>query len=467
MVAGVRRLVLVVGILGSLAVAGPAQGATTIGAPDMQDVNLSGSVGCSVAATCVFTQVELRGDPAQAEVPSAGVITSYSVRHASGSVRLQVYRGASLDRVATTADANHLGGDTIDTTNVRVPVAAGDLIGVRLAVGSKIGIYGGEPSNGLYEGSDTNPLGVGVFTNEQLLLSAVVEPDADRDGLGDESQDPDGGSPPPVKPKPPVAPDPLAALKAGKLPAIAVAGKAFTASKSGAITIPVSNPATGYAVSGAITLKAGKAKIGSARYSLPAGGKKTVKVKLAKKARAALKRRRKVKATASISVEGPVGRTATVKRKITIKPPPKKKKNARRPAGGNDSYVGTTVRFSLAGGKVTGFTGNAPEFFCQSSRGNSYFDAPLTFTDKDAVKPSASGKFSGSGVGIDHNLNDGEPEGGRIYRFGYTGTLLPGGRAKGTFTVTYDYSRARLNQNGIGGYLDRVFCRQTLVWTAR
>ena len=36
-----------------------------------------------------------------------------------------------------------------------------------------------------------------------------------------------------------------------------------------------------------------------------------------------------------------------------------------------------------------------------------------------------------------------------------------------TFTVTYDYSRMRLNQNGLGGYLDRIFCNQTIAWTAK
>ena len=38
-----------------------------------------------------------------------------------------------------------------------------------------------------------NPCGTDGGTGSEVLLDAIVEPDVDQDGLGDESQDPDGG----------------------------------------------------------------------------------------------------------------------------------------------------------------------------------------------------------------------------------------------------------------------------------
>jgi hypothetical protein len=82
-------------------------------------------------------------------------------------------------------------------------VRAGDGIGLT-GLGGDIGAYYANAPN-VGEINDWNPplenggppRGPFTFGGAELLLQATIEPDADGDRLGDETQDPDGGHPAP------------------------------------------------------------------------------------------------------------------------------------------------------------------------------------------------------------------------------------------------------------------------------
>jgi virginiamycin B lyase len=97
---------------------------------------------------------------------------------------------------------------------------------------------------------------------------------------------------------------------------LAIARQTVTVKKNVA-AVKVECPAAATAgCKGTLALLSGKVKVGSARYSLAAGKRGVVKVKLAKAARKLIARKRKLKATA----------TATdVKAAITLKLPSRRR----------------------------------------------------------------------------------------------------------------------------------------------
>lgn len=136
-------------------------------------------------------------------VPSAGIVTSWKVRSgyegANLSQKLKVFRSGTKPNQFTAVgeskpEAVTLGTNTFET---QIPVQAGDRFGVfggpplptgaillceTANVGDKFGILGADPA----VGSTTEfPMGA----NYLVAVSAVVEPDADGDGFGDETQD--------------------------------------------------------------------------------------------------------------------------------------------------------------------------------------------------------------------------------------------------------------------------------------
>lgn len=125
-----------------------------------------------------------------------------------------------------------------------------------------------------------------------------------------------------------------------RFPGMRLAVFAFTVRKK-AVTIPIPCPAGFGNCVGAITLRTASKvlppkalaarkkrktilKLGSARFSIPAGTTKNVKVKLSKKALKLIAKKRKVKAVATITATAG-GTTKTTKPKITIKAQKKKR----------------------------------------------------------------------------------------------------------------------------------------------
>jgi Ca2+-binding RTX toxin-like protein len=172
-----------------------ARGAVTIGS------DLSGSIGtisCG-AEPCTGVQTALPGRVVQA--PTNGVIVRWRVGDGSGAMTLRVIRGAGANftgvargaTVSVTIPPSPPGQPpAVSTFDTRLPVAAGDYLGVDLAAGASVGYR--EPAGAqlpvffppLGDGETRAPSGTGA---DEGLVNADLEPDADGDGFGDETQD--------------------------------------------------------------------------------------------------------------------------------------------------------------------------------------------------------------------------------------------------------------------------------------
>jgi hypothetical protein len=178
-------------IAAALCVALPASasGAVTFGS------DLGDSAESSVASGFTTVQRTLNADdqaPGGTTAPSDGVITSWRVKKGppplAGTLALRVVRGdTSVFQSQLTSFPSPNG---IYRTPARVPVQAGDYIGIDTGAELPIGAAGGSWS---YWGPLLGPTETlapdAYLDNNQLLLNADLEPDADGDGFGDETQD--------------------------------------------------------------------------------------------------------------------------------------------------------------------------------------------------------------------------------------------------------------------------------------
>jgi hypothetical protein len=177
-----------VGFFGALAPS--AFGAVTIGQTFTPDVDFGGSG--------IFIQTGSPGD--MYTVPSDGVITSWSFQAAASEappLKLKMLRRVNATDFTTVGDSQSetptLG--MLNTWPTRISVKAGDVpaefysdstSSYRDVPGyvTQEDSTGVDPAPGMtfsYEGA--NPM------SHQIDLSAVLEPDADHDGFGDETQD--------------------------------------------------------------------------------------------------------------------------------------------------------------------------------------------------------------------------------------------------------------------------------------
>lgn len=145
-----------------------------------------------------------REDGTSYAVPTAGVITSWSF-HGTGSqpgiVTLRVYRhtaSGGVDQftpVAEDGDARNLLGDQLFTFPTRVPVSAGDIIGLRAQTpGGICASTGGTGDTYRSLGTaSATPIGASASYPEtsglKIDVAAGVEADVDGDGFGDDTQD--------------------------------------------------------------------------------------------------------------------------------------------------------------------------------------------------------------------------------------------------------------------------------------
>ena len=187
----------------------------------------------------------------------------------------------------------------------------------------------------------------------------------------------------------PKLPDPLADLRAGKRPKATIAGGTVKISKRGVGKIKITNP-NGYALKGSFSLVAGNAsaaarklKLGKGKVSLAANATKAFKFKLSRKALRRLRKKRRLRATLVAKLKGPIGKTATIRKKLTLKAPPKprRKKRKRRSGGGGSGNLwvarnGTTgayddFKFRLDGSTIN-ITGTSLLFVSCFEIGGSY-----------------------------------------------------------------------------------------------
>jgi hypothetical protein len=136
-------------------------------------------------------------------IPFAGVITSWSYQAGSTpptQLKLKITRRnffLNYTIVAESAVQTGLTPNALDTFPTRIPVQAGDRLGLFAAIVADCvnGNPGGNPASGYTaaEHSGDDPVGsthnYASDSNERLDVSAVLEPDADNDGFGDETQD--------------------------------------------------------------------------------------------------------------------------------------------------------------------------------------------------------------------------------------------------------------------------------------
>ena len=167
-------------VVGSLTVT-PASAATLVGA-----------TAAPVPALCAAPNTVVPA-AAQYAVPAAGVITSWQFQ-ASASVpqlKLKVFRstGAGSFTVTGSSDARTPVAATLNTFAVRVPVTAGDVIGLALLTAGECITSGS--GNFSYVPGDAAVGSTQVYTQTTgtLDVAANVEPDADGNGYGDETQD--------------------------------------------------------------------------------------------------------------------------------------------------------------------------------------------------------------------------------------------------------------------------------------
>jgi hypothetical protein len=194
-------------VIAVMAFAAPgAQGAKRIGANlgALADAPVCADPGASGPHTCTDAIAGLSSGSAGAfgpTVPSAGVITSWRIRRGDGDfpvrAALRVIRGGTG---AGTSEEATLGGAGTFSFATRLPVVTGDRIGVDLrdappGDGVLIAHSTGSGADLLTEwmpaiadGSSASPY-VESEPGRTLLVNADVEPDADGDGYGDETQD--------------------------------------------------------------------------------------------------------------------------------------------------------------------------------------------------------------------------------------------------------------------------------------
>jgi hypothetical protein len=176
----------------------PADAATTIG-QTFASVD-PGSCGGGGQTPEAFQTA--RADGTSYATPSAGVLTSWSFMGTSAATTLtmRVFRLVTApDKYTVVADAGPqqtipaMSG--LHTYPTRIPVHAGDIIGISSSGGACIAV-GGPGDTGRYRnvlGSLTPVGGTASYGSNpgpvKYDIAANLEPDADGDGFGDETQD--------------------------------------------------------------------------------------------------------------------------------------------------------------------------------------------------------------------------------------------------------------------------------------
>ena len=188
----VVALTIAVGLLTLVSPAGQAGAATQIGQTFVPTDN------CSPR-----TRIQSGSPSGQYEAPVAGVITSWSVQSSSAGgespAKLNVARRGDGDNFTIVGVSEFQAipdADALNTFGTRLPVLAGDVIGLFVSPPSVFLCARSATGYVVHQGAFgvEVPLGPATLTpvsDQQLDVSATLEPDCDSDGFGDETQDPD------------------------------------------------------------------------------------------------------------------------------------------------------------------------------------------------------------------------------------------------------------------------------------
>ena len=190
-------LVAVVALAGSLLGPSAASAVTQVGE------TFSGATGSCDTGTAL--QSSSPGSPPRYAAPSASVITAWSFHAtpiAPTLLKLKVARpagGNTFTIVGESSPKSPAGGVLSTYTDVRIAVNPGDVIGFYSESASDDAeCFRSAPGFDFHYGIDQPPGSTAEYTpaavSSQMSISAVLEPDCDKDGLGDESQDKDTSS---------------------------------------------------------------------------------------------------------------------------------------------------------------------------------------------------------------------------------------------------------------------------------
>ena len=398
--------------------------------------------GAGAGAGCIVYQEQELGDFNVNVVPSAGRITAFSVRDTAGPFRLRVFHSNGSD-AAQSGEAVGDGTNAVVTYTLTPPITvqAGDFIGIELGDTSEVGVRdasGDSPTTRLLEYA----LGGALQDDDdvELFLSATVLPNSS------------GPFIPPFVPKKVIPTiDPLAALRAGKRPSAKVAGGTVSISKRGAGSITLTNP-NAYALKGTLSLTAGKLKLGKARVSLAANATKAFKFKLSRKALRRLRKKRRLRALATAKLKGPIGKTGTIKKRLTLKAPvkPKRRKKAKRKTGGGQTQGGNLwvarngntgafddFKFRLNGGTIN-LTGTSLLFVSCFEIGGSYRSS-FSYEIFNLLGPWALGNQNGTKTQRSRAVNQLVGSGERTITYKLTSTRS-GNKITGKRTMSFSDS---------------------------
>ena len=182
-----------------------ADASTTLGSPDTSAApDGFACATCAAGTSMGFMQFALRGAAVQA--PEDGVLVAAGVhakRIAGGEPpRIAVLRPAEDGGAGVTVvesaplPVSSASGALHEVEDLHLPVQEGDSVGLLFRAGEvDLGVRTRPQPDGAIQSFSLpcEPCGMDGRTGVELLFDAVVEPDVDQDGLGDESQDPDGG----------------------------------------------------------------------------------------------------------------------------------------------------------------------------------------------------------------------------------------------------------------------------------
>jgi hypothetical protein len=207
-----RLPIALTAVLAVLAVPAGASGAVTIGSNLSATSTTNGPGGCYSVCTGVNLNLPATSTAANGLTsPINGVVVKWRVKTGStgnNPISLRVLRpagGTSFTGVGTSSTGS-LSATTVNATTgigefaTRLKIRAGDSVGLNPGNSALVwtdnpgatSVYwsitqGSQFTNGLGDGQ-TAP-GASTSSPQELLVQAVVEPDADGDGFGDETQD--------------------------------------------------------------------------------------------------------------------------------------------------------------------------------------------------------------------------------------------------------------------------------------
>ena len=322
---GVTRLAALASVSIAAAVGGPsvASASVTIGG----DIGLTGEpFQCGSGRICEVAQLALAG--AQTQAPFDGVVVRWRVNGASGPLALRVLRPVGFHHTFVSTSAIGTPASMgVATFATRQPILAGDHVGIEVGPASQVSLTQPSPMGATAaawlattDGSTAAPV---VTVDGVFAYNADVEPDADGDGFGDETQDQcpaNASTQGPCPPAPPAAPVPRPDTTP---PTLSASAGRVELSKRGSISFFVtsSENATGRA---ALSLRVPKAartvRLTKRNITLAAGQRTKVSLKLPKgtaaSARKALARKKRLIAKLTLRFKDGAGNAATEKLRL-------------------------------------------------------------------------------------------------------------------------------------------------------